>query len=203
MSRWVNNRYLETVNFKEGADKAPVPPSSQTKICSCGAAALKSVLKYWGVFNGPEQTLIEKLKTNYIQGTRAKEISKLARGYGLNARIERKMSIAGLSRYVNAGIPVICPIQAWAMRKREYRYEEMLSGHYVVVVGVSSGYVIFQDPILWGYRGTLLEKEFHNRWKDWDWDGSESKILTRLGIPISADWEPVSKVTRTFTKIIL
>lgn len=201
VKRWIKSNSLETIVFREGTDKAPVPPSSQTKACSCGAAALKSVLKYWGVFYGPEQTLIEQLNTRYAHGTRAKDISKIARSYGLNAKIERKMSIAGLSRYVSAGIPVICPIQAWAIRKKEYQYEEMLSGHYVVVVGISKGYVIFQDPLLWGYRGTLTCEEFHSRWKDID--GIKFNVVTRLGIPISADWEPVSKVNRSFTKIIL
>lgn len=202
MKRWVKNHSLQTMHFSVGANEAPVPPAFQTQSCSCGAAALKSVLKYWGVFNGPEQTLIQQLKTNYSQGTRAKEISKIARLYGLTARIERKMSINSLSRYVSEEIPVICPIQAWAIRKREYRYEEMLSGHYVVVVGVSEGHVIFQDPLLWGYRGALPEKDFHNRWKDWDWDGTKSRMVIRLGIPISADWKPVLKVDRSFTKII-
>ncbi len=197
--RWIKSQSLEDLPLKKEAIQAPVPPYPQTKLYSCGAAALKSVLKYWGVFDAPEQILIDQLETSYSNGTRAKSISKLARNYGLKAKIERKMSISGLERYVSAGIPVICPIQAWA---GERKYEEMLSGHYVVAVGVSDGYVIFQDPLLWGYRGALLQKDFHSRWIDWDWDGQKSKIVTRLGIPVSADWSPVSKFERSYTKII-
>ncbi len=191
---------METIIFKNGSDKAPVPPSFQSTLCSCGPSALKSVLKYWGVFNGNDQTLINQLETNCISGTRAKQISKVARWYGLNARIERKMSISGLLRYVSVGIPIICPIQAWATEKS--LYEQMRSGHYIVVVGITKGYVIFQDSLLKGFRGSLPEDEFHQRWIDWDWDGEKSQIALRWGIPIAANWKPVLKVKRTATKIV-
>ena len=73
-----------------------VPLSRQQTGYSCGPAALRSVLKYFGVWDGPEQQLYKIVHTSVEEGTLPEDLAAGARHFGLSAAVEPLMTIDGL-----------------------------------------------------------------------------------------------------------
>jgi predicted double-glycine peptidase len=163
-----------------------VPVVNQTHKYDCGAAALRAVAQYWGVGPDDEGEFIRLCDTSKSLGTDPTDIIKAARKLGLQCHDQKHMTVGTLRKYLDAGRPVICAMQAWGERKD---YDELASGHYVVAIGHDDEWVYFEDPSIKGKRarGHLRPHEFSERWADVDRKG---RTLYHYGIVLWKDAAP-------------
>jgi predicted double-glycine peptidase len=149
-----------------------VPKVIQSTGYSCGASSLQAVLMYWGVCT-EERELLEPLETSQDMGTAPEKIVDVAISYGLEASLLEQITTDDLKRSIENRIPVIIIAQAWNgyekdgiwVTIRPERWEEVWNdGHYMVVIGVDSRNVYFEDPALLGTRGAIPIEEFLSRW---------------------------------------
>lgn len=159
----------------------PVPATVQTKLFDCGAACLRAVATYFGVGPEDEGDYIKAVKAKASRGAKPGDIIAAARRMRMRVAAREGLGLKGLFKALSAGVPVICPVQAWG-RRGDYR--RLDSGHYVVAIGFDGEDVICQDPYLPGSRGRLPHADFLERWVDKDADGREYR---QLGI---AAWLP-------------
>lgn len=118
-----------------------VPDVRQDDGWSCGAAAAMSVGVLRGV--GPK-TLPEwkdLLGTTEQHGTGAVAIVDVLGLLGLSVTEQHRMSLADLSAHLEAGRPVLCPVQDYDSTPEDYD-----SGHWLTVIGrIPGAYIIVQD----------------------------------------------------------
>lgn len=183
--------------FPANVIQSPVPPAKQVYLAGCGAAVMRSIFRYWGIRSGCERTVMSALGTTINKGTRPAFVAKYARECNLNAKLYPNSSWDLIKENLSYGYPIICNIQAWGTQEK---YEKLMSGHYVVIIGLTKDRVIFQDPMLSGFRGTLTITEFESRWKDLDWDG---RIYRRMAIPVWSDRNPSCICDRSKAKEIV
>jgi predicted double-glycine peptidase len=159
-----------------------VPYERQTTNCSCGAASLLAVLRYWLVMpNTKDRTLFGPLGTNCKIGTDSKSIIKLAQRFGLNADISNGTSIAALRQALRNNIPPIVNFQAWPVRKTR-PLTDRKDGHYAVLIAMDSTNAFFMDPAVGGGKISWLPiAEFERAWLDLETAGKVSRraILIR------------------------
>jgi len=155
-----------------------VPNVNQTKDFSCGASAVKAILKYYNI-NISEKDLINDLNTNSKNGTSINNIVNILKKYDLQSTI-KTMSIQDLKDCVDKKIPVIIPIQAWPDKEKDYKnmWDE---GHYVVVIGYDKDHIYFEDPALSKSKAYLTFKELEEQWHD----KSGSTKYIKTGIIVS------------------
>lgn len=147
----------------------PVPDSRQSTNYSCGAAALRSVLGYYGI-QVDEEELMEKLATSPQEGTRPEAILRVAREYGLEAELRQGVTLDELEREVQAGRPTIVDAQAWREGEElKLPWTEVWeSGHYMVAIGMDKENVYFEDPSLEWSMGKIPRQELMDRWHDYE-----------------------------------
>ncbi|KJS22318.1 MAG: hypothetical protein VR72_06460 [Clostridiaceae bacterium BRH_c20a] len=156
-----------------------VPFTYQATTFSCGAAALQSVLFYYGLAMR-EKEMAEKLHTNPEIGTKYKSIIELARTFGFNAEGHLNMTIGQLEDKINENIPVIVLIQAWAKQSTNY-HNNSGNEHYVVAIGFDRENFYFMDPYTLGNYTYIPRADYSQRWH-----GREGEIvLEHLGIIIT------------------
>lgn len=148
----------------EATIRVNLPSVKQTKNYSCGAGALRSIAKHYGI-EMSEKDFMKLLKTSYEEGTDPTNLKKTANILSLNVKEHHNMSINLLKKYLNEGKPIICAIQAYGKPKD---YKEDKNGHYVIAIGYDKSYIYFEDPVLKGKRGHLKNDEFLKRWHDYD-----------------------------------
>ena len=102
------------------AIKIPLPDVEQPDDYSCGPSALMSICWHFGV--GPQDLahFKKKLDTDSEEGTHFKNIVRYARKLGLEVKAVANMTCAQLEQYVGEGKPVICSMQAYADRPKDY-----------------------------------------------------------------------------------
>lgn len=164
----------------ESPNLLPLPDVRQSTPYSCGAAALQSVLAYWGIEIREDQ-LMELLGTDPEIGTPPRAIVTAAESMGLKAGLQEELSLEKLAVFMKEGIPVIVAAQAWREQSEGDWSEEWECGHYMVVIGIDQDNVYFEDPSLLGSRGFIPRDQFLERWHDVDGKGRQ---YLRLGIPI-------------------
>lgn len=142
----------------------PVPLTRQATDYTCGAAALQSVLGYYGE-NIREQALAKELRSDSVNGTKYENIAAFAKRHGLSVRVMRNATIESLCKILDDGIPAICLIQAWPERKVNYA-KDWDDGHYVVAVGYDQNNIYFMDPCTLGNYTYIPKPEFLERWHD-------------------------------------
>lgn len=143
-----------------------VPLTRQATDYTCGAAAVQSVIGYYGT-NVREEALAKELRTNSIIGTQYKNIVGYAQRHGYKSSVYKNCTIAALEKLIDTGSPVICLIQAWPERKVNYA-KDWEDGHYVVAVGYDHDNVYFMDPCTLGKYTFIPRNEFLSRWHDTD-----------------------------------
>jgi predicted double-glycine peptidase len=146
----------------------PLPDVRQHTVYACGEAALQAVLAYYGV-DVRGDTLMADLGTDERVGTRWWEIVRVAEEHGLDAEVRVGMTEADLAAMVDAGVPVMLAIQAWADPPPDAagwasRTED---GHYVVAVGRDAARFYFEDPAMFGV-GYIAAADLDVRWHDFD-----------------------------------
>lgn len=148
-----------------------VPDYRQSDDYDCGCACVHAVAEFFGVGNGrTEQDYIDELGATETDGTEPEAIIDCLNDSGLTCTSGPGMSIADLDRYCEAGCPVIVPVQMYGDTSG-YGAEEIQNqtGHYVVVIGVGMGQVVFQDPS--AGRQMLSSDDFDRIWHDMEADG--------------------------------
>lgn len=145
-----------------------VPITQQEEDYSCGPAALRAALKYFGAWHGPEQQLYKLLETTKEHGTLPENLALGARHFGLTAMVEQLMTVERLRTLVQNGKLVILELQAWrdAERPNIPWRDTWDDGHYVVLIGLDEEYAYFMDPSTGGAYTYLPLGELIERWHD-------------------------------------
>lgn len=169
------------------------PTVRQSTSYSCGAAAVQSILMYYGI-NVKEKDLMKKLKTNSFDGTDVKNILEFFKQLNFKATLKSEMKIDDLKNFINKEIPIIVLIQAHADSPNEYK-ENLDNGHYVVCIGYDEINIYFEDPS--SFQTTYLKyEEFETRWKDLS---AKNKMFIKSGIVI----EPINELNFQFKNKII
>jgi predicted double-glycine peptidase len=146
---------------------SPVPDVRQSTGYTCGASALQAVLAYWGI-EEREDRLAARLHSTPAAGTNPLEILRVAREFGLSADLREGLDLADLEAALAAGTPVIVDLQAWRDKADLPWAETWDEGHYMVLLGMDSDNLYFEDPSLLGSRGVISRSEFVDRWHDYE-----------------------------------
>jgi predicted double-glycine peptidase len=171
------------------AVKIKLPGIQQPDDYSCGAAALMSILSYYGIQPEGYDDLKKGLHTTKKNGTNYKRILRFAKQQGLEVEEHADMTLKELKKYLDDAKPVICSIQAYddkdqgAARAKIYRERDDF-GHYVVAIGYDEHNIYFMDPSLTGRRGYLAQDEFVDRWHDNEGSAKKPKLIRHLGLVI-------------------
>jgi predicted double-glycine peptidase len=157
-----------------------IPLCRQATDYTCGAAALQSILYYYGD-EWSEGALAEELKSDPDRGTNYRSIMAVAQAEGLQAESRTDMTIDDLQAHVKAHKLVMVALQAWAEDASNYA-DDWNSGHYAVVVGYDDARIYFMDPLQLGNYTCIPNEDFLSRWHDTDNDNVTR--LLRFGIII-------------------
>jgi len=163
----------------KGAEILPVEFVAQEKAADCGAAALTSIGRFWGMDVANGAIVAEQAPANPAFGYSVGELYDASNRLGLASSrlLEGPDYVLGL---VDEGMPVIAPIAKPYERRDifDFMLSSMLSrlivsafvdqeptvNHYVVVLGADEGQVYFLDPQD-GYRA-MARNEFLQHWSD-------------------------------------
>lgn len=160
-----------------GAEILPVEFVKQQQAADCGAAALTSVVRYWGADVAPGSIFAERAPANPAFGYSIGELRTASDKLGLASSrlLEQSDYIMAL---VDDGLPVIAPIEKPYERRDifDFMLASMLSrwvvdafvggaptvNHYVVLLGADDQLVYLLDPQD-GYR-TIERAAFLEQW---------------------------------------
>ena len=148
----------------------PFPRSRQTFDYDCGAKAAQTVLAYYGV-DMREDQVMKIGKTTKTDGTSLEGMRAIFKHAGLSCTISR-LTIDKLRTWIDTGVPVILPLQAWTKKKVIQWEKEWNEGHYAVAIGYDKTHFYFEDPASLS-RTYLTVTNLQKRWHD---KGSNGKI---------------------------
>jgi len=169
---------IDDERIKELSKRAiQTPHRRQTTTYSCGAAALRQILALYNI-DVDEKKLMSALKTTYKDGTAPKEITRVAKEYGLKAKMIENMTLQDLKHFVKSDIPIIAMLQ-WSSDGNKDLSKTWADGHYVVVSSVNNDKITLTDPATDGKTHELTADVFLSRWHDVDAHG---KRLIHTGI---------------------
>lgn len=166
-------RYLQVIRPTQ--NQLTVPDVRQTESFDCGVAALLSVLQLYGTGLALDD-LSQMLRTSKTDGTRPKDILRVAKELGLQAAAQPLMTLDDLQAWTDKGVPVLCPVQRGGSDRQQASASQ---GHWVVVTAVEGGKVSMQDPVD-GPREVTADG-WMDRWQDKDADGNR---YLRFGIAV-------------------
>lgn len=169
----------------------PVPLVRQATSYSCGAAAMLAVFQYWGVYDGSESGLYERLGTTENDGTDPRSMARAARELGLKAELKEGLTVEDLRAALGRGETVVLDLQAWQSEDdptpADYG-DNWEDGHYVVLVGMDRRFVYVMDPSLGrGRYGYLTIEELPSRWRDYEDRDGKVWRNHRLGLIVSGE----------------
>jgi len=167
-----------------GGELLALPDVRQVTSHTCGPAALRSILRYFGITPPSEAKLAREMGTTAKLGTDPDQIAGVARKYGLEVETESHLTLAHLEACVRQGRPVLVTYQAWSGEERPDWKRDWAHGHYSVVSGIDAECVYLEDPILVGSIGFIPRREFLDRWHDTD---RHDRKLVHLGMTF---WRP-------------
>ena len=168
----------------------PVPIVMQSTDYSCGAAALLSVLSYWGAYEGSESSLYPLLHTTPEQGTEPAMLATVAKSLGLDASFKEGMTIDELRASLERGDTVILDIQAWHEPSTKAggeppNWKELWNdGHYVVLIAMDKDTAYFMDPSAGINYGFIPIPELLDRWHDFEDRNGRVWRFYNLGVTI-------------------
>ena len=165
-----------------------VPDVRQATDYTCGVAALQAVLAYYGM-EAREDLLARELGADPEKGVNPPAIIRAAQSRGLTAELRQGMTVRELAEIVRGGSPVLVALQAWSDKPRSTYREDWDDGHYAIVVAVTQGAIVFEDPSVLGSRAILSRQEFEDRWHDTD----GTRRYVRMGIVFGGKtpaWRP-------------
>ncbi|MFZ5946313.1 MAG: cysteine peptidase family C39 domain-containing protein [Bacillota bacterium] len=139
-----------------------VPLTHQATSYTCGAAALQSILYYYGL-QIRERRIAEKLDSNPEIGTEYQNIVDLAQSLGFSAEVKHEMEENELKQLLLNETPAILLIQAWCERNVSYK-DHWGDEHYVVAIGFDEENYYFMDPYTLGNYTYLPQDKLFERW---------------------------------------
>ena len=163
---------------------ASVPDVRQSTDYTCGAAALQAVLAYWGK-EEREDRLTARLHGDPELGIHPLDILRVAREFGLSADLREGLDLADLEAALASGTTVIVDLQAWRGPTDLPWAETWDDGHYMVLLGMDTRNLYFEDPSLLGSRGFISRGEFVERWHDYEGDpplDAEDRVFVHTAI---------------------
>ena len=154
--------------------QVPLPDVRQEFGFDCGAAALRSVLDYFGLPPHPdtEPEMIKELGSSPRDGTSPDKIVHMAVRCGLTVYASGSMTLDDLRACLERKQPVICPVQMfWHPKAGKDAIDGDEDGHWIVVAGIDDNAICIQDPV---FGKVFLEPiEFLRAWHDRDGEGRE------------------------------
>jgi uncharacterized protein len=144
-----------------------VPNVNQPSNFTSGPASLQAVLAYYGS-NTSLDTLVNMTNSTQENGTLPQAMVQTASNLGFSAVIKENMTLENLQMYVLQGTPVIVDAQAWKNNgtNNQNWTDDQNNSHYMVVIGIDTTNVYFEDPAILGSRGYIPNQEFLDRWHD-------------------------------------
>lgn len=160
--------------------KVHVKNVKQQKDHTCGVAALRSILLYYGIKKTESE--IAKLAGTTEDGTDTEALVRVARLYKLKTKVKHNMDLHELKEWLDKKRAVVVCMQARGDEKEQKKLE---LGHYMIAIGYDEKHIYFEDPYqVKGYRGRIPTKEFMKRWKD---ATTEGVIRFRWGLAVWKD----------------
>jgi hypothetical protein len=162
-----------------------IPYVNQPSNFTSGPTSLQAVLAYYGS-NISLDELINMTNSTLENGTLPGAIVQTANNLGFNAVIKENMTLEDLQMYVIQGTPVIVDAQAWknnATNNQNWT-DDQNNSHYMIVIGIDTSNVYFEDPAILGSRGYIPNQEFLDRWHD-TYEDSTGNNNIHLGIIIT------------------
>jgi len=164
--------------------KLDFPTSRQDNYCSCGTAAVQSMLAYYGI-DEVLDSLSEELHLDH-NGVCYKQMIKLFKKRKLDVEYGT-MNRKKLKEYINKKIPIIVLIQAYKNNEtKPYTLTSYKDGHYVTIIGYSTRRFIIEDPSLNNELGYINNKDLDIRWHGLGEDKDEKLFffgIAVIGIP--------------------
>ncbi len=154
-------------SMAEAPPRLAAPPDvRQEQAGSCGAAALRTVCKGFGVGPDDEADYRALLDTSVRHGTAVENMVHVAKVLGLHV-LAAPMQLDEGASHIERGAWIICPVQASGDGSGNDK------GHYVVWFATTPTSVLVQDPDSeQGGRKRIGKKLWLARWHDVDADGT-------------------------------
>jgi len=187
-----NSSLMDNNNLSQNNTKfLNVPDVKQPSNYSSGPTALQAVLSYYGQDTNVD-ILINMTNCTPENGTLPGNIANAATKLGFNAAVKENMSLEDLQQNINQGTPVIIDAQAWKNNETNSQNwtDDLVDGHYMVVIGIDSENVYFEDPSILGSRGYIVNQEFLNRWHD-TYQANNGSDITNNNLGIIITGKPV------------
>ncbi|MFO0578511.1 MAG: cysteine peptidase family C39 domain-containing protein [Polyangia bacterium] len=166
-------------------DAVAIPIVAQQTDYSCGPAALASILRHHRVWKGRERELYTLLRTHPEHGTLPEDLAAGARRFGLQAAVERNMTLERLRALLGERKLVILDVQAWPDDGRPLAWSERWDdGHYVVLIGMDERFGFLMDPSVEGAFAYVPLDELVARWHDVNRRTAVEELDIRLGVVI-------------------
>ncbi|WP_424725243.1 C39 family peptidase [Methanobacterium sp.] len=183
-----NSSFLDNNNLSQNnTTLLNVPYVNQPSNFTSGPTSLQAVIAYYGS-NTSLDELINMTNSTSENGTLPGDIVQTANNLGFNAVIKENMTLEDLQMYVIQGIPVIVDAQAWknnATNNQNWT-DDQNNSHYMIVIGIDTSNVYFEDPAILGSRGYIPNQEFLDRWHDTYEDSTGNNTTNiHLGIIIT------------------
>lgn len=132
----------------------------------CGAAAMQSVLAYYG-FDVFEEDIMKIAGTKPLKGTPVEGLKKVAKKFSIKFKAG-VLDAAALKKCINEGKPAIIALQSgWMCEHAKDWSRQWDRGHYVIPVGYDDKRFYFADPRCF-VRSFLTFNELEQRWHDTD-----------------------------------
>lgn len=132
----------------------------------CGPAVIKMVLDYYGIEKS-EAEVAQLSNKHQDLGISANDIRKVFEDFNLRVEIKNFSSFADIRFALNNNAPVIVD---WMTRGRnDYDEDELVDGHYSVVVALDEDSIYLQDPEVGRIR-KIPQTDFIRVWFDFTTD---------------------------------
>ena len=161
----------------------PVKPFQETLHGSfCGPAVIKMALDFYGL-EKTEAEIATLSGNDPNLGIGEKEIKNVLESFSLKTEAKNFANYEDLEKYLSKGIPVIVD---WFTRGRaDYAEDEVVDGHYSIVVGLDETNIYLQDPEVGRVR-KIPREDFLRVWFDFTTDHIEKweDLVVRQSIAI-------------------
>jgi ABC-type bacteriocin/lantibiotic exporter with double-glycine peptidase domain len=149
MARRAPGLQLATGNFKQSR-------------AMCGPACLKIVFRFFGN-DVSERQIAKACRTSSNTGTTGSNLVKAAQRFGFDAELVDRSDFRTMAKWLRMGVPVIVDWMSTITSGRGRA--PMACGHYSVVCGLDSEYIVLQDPAI-GRRRRVSRSSFLSVWYD-------------------------------------